>query len=108
MRGHAVTLTESTNLLLIDDRPVAEEGSRSEMPGVDLEPEEIEALLTQDRVAWTTFVLGLQATGVRVLEAIEARDLDALLVAGDELDLACENCHVRYWYPSLDKPTNTR
>ena len=108
LRRHAVTLTESTNLLLINDRPVAEEGSRSEMPGVDLEPEEIEALLIQDRVPWTTFVLGLQATGVRVLEAVNARDLDALLVAGDELDLACENCHARYWYPSLEGLANTR
>ena len=108
LRRHAVTLTESTNLLLINDRPVAEEGSRSEMPGVDLEPEENEALLIQDRAPWTTLTLGLQATGVRVLEAVNARDLDALLVAGDELDLACENCHVRYWYPSLEGQANTR
>ena len=55
-----------------------------------------------------TLTLGLQATGVRVLEAVNARDLDALLVAGDELDLACENCHVRYWYPSLEGQANTR
>jgi hypothetical protein len=36
-----------------------------------------------------------------VLDAVDRRDVDALLVAGDGLDLACENCHVVYWYPSF-------
>jgi len=101
LRGAAVTLTEATNLLLMEDRPVAEEGSVSELPGVDLEPAQIEALLADDRDAWTQFVLGLHASGVTILEAIAARDVDALLVAGDGLDLACENCHQRFWYPDL-------
>ena len=102
LRRHAVTLVESTNLLLMEERPVAAEGSRSELPGVDLEPEEIEALLAQDRDAWTQFVGVLHETGVAVLEAATSHDVDGLLVAGDRLDLACETCHVRYWYPSLD------
>jgi len=101
LRGHAVTLTESTNLLLMEDRRVAEEGSVSELPGVDLEPEQIEAILAANRGAWTQLTLGLQLSGVQVLEAIDAQDLDALLVAGDLLDLACENCHIQFWYPDL-------
>jgi hypothetical protein len=101
LRGHAITLIESTNLLLMEGRHVAAPGSRSDMPGVDLEPEQIEALLSADRDAWAAFVGGLQATGVNVLAAIDAKDVEGLLVTGDELDLACENCHVRYWYPSL-------
>jgi hypothetical protein len=104
LRGQAITLVEATNLLLMPGRRVAAPGSRSELPGVDLEPEEVEALLAQDRAAWTQFVGGLHASGVTVLEAIDRRDVDALLVAGDGLDLACENCHVRYWYPSLAEP----
>jgi hypothetical protein len=102
LRRYAVTLTEATNLLLMPDRRVAEEGSISELPGVDLEPEQIEALLSENRGAWTQFTLGLHDSGVTVLEAIDAQDLDALLVAGDALDLACENCHVRFWYPELE------
>lgn len=101
LRRSAVTLTEATNLLLMEDRRVAEEGSRSELPGVDLEPEQIEAILAANRDAWTQFTLGLHDSGVTVLEAIDAQDLDALLVAGDGLDVACENCHVRFWYPDL-------
>jgi hypothetical protein len=105
LRGHAVTLLESTNLLLMDDRRVAAEGSVSEMPGVDLEPEEIQAILEANRPAWTALTLGLHDAGVQVLEAIDAHDLDALLVAGDGLDLACENCHIQFWYPDLSGQT---
>jgi len=101
LRRQAVTLTEATNLLLMEDRPLAEEGSTSELPGVDLEPDQIEALLAENRGAWTQFTLGLHESGVTVLDAIDARDLDALLVAGDGLDLACENCHLQFWYPVL-------
>jgi hypothetical protein len=101
LRGEAVTLLESTNLLLMPDRRVGAPGSVSELPGVDLEPEQIEALLTANRDAWTQFALGLHDAGVTVLAAIDARDLEALLVSGDGLDLACENCHSRFWYPEL-------
>jgi len=101
LRGHALTLVEASNLLLIPGRRVAAPGSRSEMPGVDLEPEQIEALLAESPEAWAQFVGALRESGLVVLSAVEARDVDALLVAGDGLDLACENCHVRYWYPSL-------
>jgi hypothetical protein len=101
LRGHALTLIESTNLLLMPGRPVAAPGSRSEMPGIDLEPEQIEALLARDRTAWTQFVAGLRSSGATVLDAVGRHDVDALLIAGDGLDLACENCHLRYWYPSL-------
>jgi len=108
LRGHAVTLTEATNLLLMEDRRVAEEGATSELPGVDLEPEQIEALLAENRDAWTQFTLGLRDSGVTVLEAIDAQDLEALLVAGDGLDVACENCHARFWYPDLETRTSAK
>jgi hypothetical protein len=108
LRGQAITLVEATNLLMMPGRRVAAPESRSELPGVDLEPEEIEALLAQDRTAWTQFVGVLHASGLTVLEAIDRRDVDALLVAGDGLDLACENCHLRYWYPSLAETDTAR
>jgi hypothetical protein len=101
LRRHAVIIAEATNLLLMEGRPVAAPGARSEWPGVDLEPEEIEALLAADRGAWVAFVGGLRESARVVLDAVDRRDVDALLVAGDGLDLACENCHVVYWYPSI-------
>jgi hypothetical protein len=107
LRGQAVTLTEATNLLLTEGRRVAAEGSVSELPGVDLEPAQIEALLAENRDAWTQLVLGLRASGLTMMEAIDSRDVEALLVAGDGLDLACENCHQRFWYPDLGPQTST-
>ncbi len=104
LRRHAVILVESPNLLLMEGRRVAAVGSRSELPGVDLEPEEIEALLAEDSESWIRLVGELQLTGLLVLSAIDSQDVDELLVAGNQLDLACESCHIRYWYPSLAGP----
>ena len=108
LRRYAVTLIEATDLLLMEGRRVAAEGSRSELPGVDLEPEEIEALLEADRASWTAFVAVLHEGGVGVLEAIDSQDVDALLVASAVLDAACEACHVRYWYPPHPLSDSTR
>ena len=99
LRRHAVTLVEATNLLLIDGRRVAGTESHSALPGIDLEPEEIELLVADDRETWTRLVHELHDAGVGVLDAVAATDVDGLLVAGDRLDLACENCHSVYWYP---------
>ena len=107
LRRHAVILVESPNLLLMDGRRVAAVGSRSELPGVDLEPEEIEALLAEDSESWKRLVGELQETGIDVLDAVDRQDVDALLEAGNQLDIACENCHVQYWYPSLAAPAST-
>lgn len=99
LRRHAITLVEASNLLLMDGRAVAAPDSRSELPGIDLEPAEIEALLSADRASWSEFVRKLHESGIQVLNAVDRQDVDALLVAGDRLDLACENCHATYWYP---------
>jgi len=101
LRRHAVTLVEATNLLLMPGRRVAMEGSRSELPGVDLEPEQIEALLRENRPAWNAFVGGMHDVGITVLSAVDRKDLEGLFLSGDALDIACENCHLQFWYPSL-------
>ena len=104
LRGHALTLAEAANLLLIEGRRIAARESRSELPGIDLHPEAIQELVAEDWDGWVETARGLRATGAVVLDAVEARDVDALLVAGTELDLACENCHARYWYPGHADP----
>ena len=37
-------------------------------------------------------------------KAIEAKDTEGLLNAGDGIDNACEKCHLQYWYPNERKP----
>ena len=104
LRRHAVTLAEASNLLLIEGRRIAARESRSELPGIDLHPDAIQELVAEDWNAWVETARGLRATSRVVLDAVEARDVDALLEAGTELDLACENCHAVFWYPGFADP----
>ena len=34
------------------------------------------------------------------MQAVDAKDKDALLRALDGIDKACESCHLHYWYPN--------
>ena len=104
LRRHAVTLAEASNLLLIEGRHIAAPESRSELPGIDLHPDAIQELVDEDWDGWVEVALGLRATSGVVLDAVQARDVDALLEAGTELDLACEDCHAVYWYPGYADP----
>ena len=104
LRRHAVTLAEASNLLLIEGRRIAAPESRSDLPGIDLHPDAIQELVDEDWDGWVEVARGLRATSGVVLDAVEARDVDALLEAGTELDLACENCHAVFWYPGYADP----
>ena len=104
VRHAAITLLEATNLLLID-RPVAKSGVKSEHPGIELGPEEIDAIRKKDPDAWVKYAHGLHDTVMPALKAIDAKDPAALTSAGAEIDMACENCHMHYWYPNDKKPS---
>ena len=95
----AIELVEATNLLTMEGRHVAKPGEKSENPGIELQPEEIEKLINADRQAWVTFAHGLHDAAMPALKATEDRNPEALLNAGEKIDTACENCHLRYWYP---------
>lgn len=95
----AIALRESTNLLLMEGRPVAYPGETSAAPETELEPEQIQALIDGDWAAWTENVHALYDVVGLAFEAIEARDGARLMEAGSEIDTACENCHLKYWYP---------
>ena len=99
LRHEAVRLVEATNLLLMDGREVARQGFRSEYPGIELEPDEIQALIDEDPDTWDRLVGDLYQVSVTMLTAVENRDADRLFEEGAPLDMACEACHQRYWYP---------
>lgn len=104
LRRHALTLAEAANLLAIEGRRIAAPESRSELPGIDLHPDAIEELVAGDWGGWVAAAQGMRATGRAVLDAVEARDIDALLEVGTALDLACETCHSQFWYPGHADP----
>jgi hypothetical protein len=96
---HAVALVEATNLLLIPNRHVAKPGEKADNPGLEREPQEIEAMIAKDRATFLNRIGGLRQASLKMLRAVEARDVTGIEDAGGILDKACEDCHTTYWYP---------
>jgi hypothetical protein len=99
VRRRAIAMIEATNLLIMDGRLVAKPGEKSENPGIELGPEEIKAVIDSDRASFIKFAHGLHDAGMKALAAIDKKDADALSDAGETIDEACEQCHLKYWYP---------
>jgi len=98
VRHSAIALLEASNLLQIPGRHVALPGQRNEQ-GIELQPEQIEALINQDRQTWITLAHGLHDASTQALHAADAKDPAKVLESGDVIDNACEHCHQTYWYP---------
>jgi len=77
-------------------------------PGIELGPEEIEKVIASDRTSWVNFAHALHDAGMTAFKAIEAKNADALLDAGEAIDTACENCHLKYWYPLSEQATKAK
>src|SRR6516165_9434741 len=99
VRRRAIALVEATNLLIMDGRKVARPGEKSENPGVELGPEDIQGLIDADHASLVKFAHGLHDAGMKALAAIDKKDPDALSDSGEAIDEACEQCHLKYWYP---------
>src|SRR5271169_4706465 len=98
VRRSAMQLLEASNLLQIPGRHVAQPGERNEQ-GIELQPEQIETLINQDRQAWITLAHGLHDAATLALNAADAKDPAKVLESGEQIDNACERCHQQYWYP---------
>jgi hypothetical protein len=77
--------------LLLTDRHVSTTGDKSKNPSIELPPEQIEALINNDRPAWTHLVHGLQNSGILALDAIDRKDLEGLRSAGNALNGRVKN-----------------
>jgi hypothetical protein len=104
VRRKAVMLLEATNLLQIPGRRVAKPHEKSENPGIELEPEKIEELINKDRAAWISHAHDLHDATMEAFKAIEEKDSEKLLDVGNQIDEACEKCHLQYWYPDEKRP----
>lgn len=106
VRRQAWLLIEGANLLMMEGRVVAHPGQKLEnAPGPgDLSPDQSTALIKADPARFSAFALALANAGDEALKAIEARNIDGMLEAGGNIDVACENCHKVYWYPNGGTP----
>jgi hypothetical protein len=101
IRVGAVTIVEGVYLLKIP-RPFAPAGDENNSKGPDateLSPAQIKAKLEADPVLWNAKIEALRNVGLEVLEIVNHKKVDELWEAGDNLDQACESCHLLYWYP---------
>src|SRR5476649_1170965 len=101
LRAGAVMLAEGAYLLKIP-RPFAPEGDVNNSTGPDPEemsPTQILAKLQADPVLWNAKIEALRNVGLEVLEIVKRKDPKELWDAADNLDQACESCHVAFWYP---------
>ena len=97
----AVIMAEGVYLLKIP-RPFAPPGDENNSTGPDpeeLSPAQITAKLEADPVLWNAKIEALRNVGLEVLEIVKRKDVNELWDAAENLDEACENCHVEYWYP---------
>ena len=104
VRSGLMMLIEGSNMLMIPGRHVARPGEKSETPGVELEPSEMEVLINKDRPAWYARAKALHDSAQSVLEVVDKRDAQKLFDVGEDIDKACENCHRQYWYPNEKIP----
>jgi len=106
VRRHAVILTESANLLMIDGRRVARDGRQLDDHGTpgNLTAEQAERAIAADRASFIAFSQALHEVGAALLKAADDRDPRAIINAGETLDQVCESCHLKFWYPGQKIP----
>lgn len=104
VRRAAVRIVEGANLLMTPGRQTAPPGTKSETPGVELEPSEITALIGRNRIGFNAFATALRDLGWEALRATEAKNTDALLDIGGRMQEVCEGCHQTFWYPNASAP----
>jgi len=98
LRHDAISIIEGSNALMMPGRRVAPPGAEGEFPEYEFTPEEVEAILANDRASWIGFASQLQDSALEILDAVNNRDTEKLAEWGAYLDEACEACHSVYWY----------
>ncbi len=99
-RRGALVLLEASNLLMVPGRRIAKPGEKSEAPGVELEPAAMAVHIEQDLPGYYKAAQGLHDAAFQALAAIDAKDSNKLFELGESIEMACEHCHSRYWYPN--------
>jgi hypothetical protein len=104
VRRAAVRIVEGANLLMMPGREAAPAGAKSEVPGVELEPAEITALVKKNRKQFDAFAEELRFLGAEALRAADAKNAGELMDVGGRMQEVCERCHKAFWYPNEKLP----
>lgn len=97
LRYNALRILMVPPALMHPDLQIAAPGTVA--PDGELQPAAIAALRKDKAEAWNAQVSILQQSAQATLAAIDAKDLDAMLQAGDTMYAVCDSCHMQFWYP---------
>jgi len=87
----------------VPGRKVARPGEKTKSEGPDapeLTPEEITAKINANRPLFLKYANDLQRHAIRALAIVRKHDVQGLFDIGEDIDNACESCHLEYWYPN--------
>ena len=62
-------------------------------------PDGITTRVASKLAGYTWNVVDSYPFSLEVIEIVKRKDIDELFAAGEDLDKACEGCHLEYWYP---------
>ena len=79
--------------------PPGDENNSTGPDAAELSPAAIKAKRERDPVLWNAKIEALRNAGLEVMEIVKRRDPAELWDATENLDRACESCHLEYWYP---------
>jgi hypothetical protein len=103
LRGDALMLIESANLLHIPGRRVAAVHPDAPVPAAPhLRVRQLQRIVDLDRERWRRYVHALADAASWALDAVETRNVWQLQANAGDIALACERCHLAYWYPGRD------
>jgi hypothetical protein len=103
VRNNALLMIEGSNLIMMQGRHVASAALSNKAGAGEITPAAIEALLSKNRLAWNKLAREFGAAAGAALKAADARSPESVMESGDGIDTACENCHMKFWYPDQDK-----
>jgi len=101
VRMGGVMIAEGAYLLKVP-RPFTPPGDENNSTGPEPEeisPAQIKAKLEKDPVLWNAKIEALRNVGLEVMDIVRRKDANELWDAAENLDQACENCHLEFWYP---------
>jgi cytochrome c556 len=102
VRNAALKMVEGSKLITMDGRHVARNLNAKGNEG-ELSPREVEALLAKNRSTFNKLAREFGDVAGTALKAAEKKDVDGVFASAGDLDAACENCHLTFWYPDQDK-----
>lgn len=103
VRRNAVMMVEGANLLMMPGRPIALPQFANQHNEGELAPAEIEIRVAKERATWNKLAAEFRQAALMALKAADSKRTQDFDPANEAVDTACENCHLRFWYPDQEK-----